>query len=304
MIICIPSLPQKANTGKSFFCQRLAKALRTFDDITVVSNIHAPHDISLHVVFIEDSRVGSKKILRLDGIYHNIRQDFVLENSSIGNHLCRADGVIYQSNFCRLAAEHYLPKYEGPWHIIPNGADLSYYDNRSAAHSEFKFNFIAYSRWRPHKRLLEAIECFLNAEIPDACLYIAGDLSRCGLPSDLLMKYFNLSNIRYLGKLSQDQLADYLVRCDASLHLCWIDWCPNSVVEAIAAGTPVITNNIGGTPELVKPSGGYVCEIDEPWDFSPCDLYSPPAIDRNIVAETLQSCIRENVSIKRSNIDI
>jgi len=304
MIVCIPSLSRQATTGKAFFCQRLAKALSRFDDVKVVSDIHEPHDVSLHVVFIEDSKVASKKILRLDGIYHNTRQDFVLENSTIGNHLKHADGVIYQSHFCRLAAEHYLPSYEGLWDIIFNGADLSFYDNRTAMESEFKYNFIAYSRWRPHKRLLEAIECFLYAAIPDSCLYVAGDLSRCGLPSELLMRYFNLPNVRYLGKLSQEQLADYLVLCDASIHLCWIDWCPNSVVEAIAAGIPVITNNIGGTPELVKPSGGYICEIDTPWDFQPCDLYSPPSIDRNVVAEALHRCIQENVSIKRSHVDI
>lgn len=274
------------------------------EDVEVVSDIRRKHDISLHVVLIEETDVKAKKVLRLDGVWHNIAQDFRAQNGEIRRHLEKADAVVYQSRFSRCIADKYLFPFQGPSEVIFNGADPSFYSGFRPLNKTCEHAFIAHSRWRPHKRLLPIIKSFLQAGIPDSGLYIAGDLSRSGVHPDILKRCFSAPNIRYLGILNQEQLAQVLSSCDASIHLCWIDCCPNSVVEAITAGRPVVTNNVGGTQELVRPSGGFVCEIDAPWDMSPCDLYSPPPVDAEVVAEALRRCASDPPPIRWEHVDI
>lgn len=303
MIVCIPSLANSPSTGKAFFCERLASALSSLDDVRVISDIRQRHDVSLHVVLIEGMEAKAKRVVRLDGVWHNTAQDFGAQNDAIRYHMNNADAVIYQTQFSRLVADKYLFPYEGLWDVIFNGADPSFYAVPPLQKTH-RHTFIAYSRWRPHKRLLETITCFLEAGIEDSCLYVAGDLSKCGVQPEQLKRIFDMPNIRYLGILTQEQLAHTLRICDASLHLSWIDWCPNSVVEAIAAGLPVVTNNVGGAQELVRPSGGFVCRIDEPWDMRPCNLYSPPPIDPTIVAEALHRCAGDSIKVSWEHVEI
>ena len=117
-------------------------------------------------------------------------------------------------------------------------------------------------------------------------------------------KIFSDKRVKYLGSINQSESAAYLKAADAFIHLCWFDNCPNGVVEAIVAGTPVITNNVGGTHEIVRPSGGMVCDVDRPYDLSPVRLYKPPAIDRNLIAEAMIKCSINSPKIKSDHVAI
>ena len=109
-------------------------------------------------------------------------------------------------------------------------------------------------------------------------------------------------SIKFLGHVPQDVLASYLKTSIASIHLCWFDSCPNSVIESIIAGVPVISNNVGGTWEIVGPSGGYVCDVDSPYDMSPVDLYNPPQINRGRIAAALRDCVKKQPSVKKDRV--
>jgi glycosyltransferase involved in cell wall biosynthesis len=76
------------------------------------------------------------------------------------------------------------------------------------------------------------------------------------------------------------------------------------VVEAIAAGTPVVCNNVGGTPELVGPAGGLICAVDAAYDMKPVKLYSPPAINRELVAQALRRCVEDPPVVRSETLDI
>jgi glycosyltransferase involved in cell wall biosynthesis len=155
--------------------------------------------------------------------------------------------------------------------------------------------YIAVSKWRPHKRLTDIIESFLLADIPETFLYVLGDTTKSGA---YLSKYETHPRIIFLGNIkSREDLFNYYHHAIASIHLCWFDACPNTVVEAVVAGCPVITNNTGGTHEIVKPSGGIVLDIDKPYNYSPIDLYNPPAVDRRLIADAM-----EEVYVRRPRI--
>jgi hypothetical protein len=61
------------------------------------------------------------------------------------------------------------------------------------------------------------------------------------------------------------------------LHLAYADHCPNTVIEALSQGCPVVCSSVGGTRELVGDFGIVV--DDGRFDFDPFDHDAPPRID-------------------------
>jgi len=289
-----------ANTGKGFFFERLAAALRNIG-VQIVSNLNHAHDISLQIARLKKTNT-KRYVLRLDGVWHNTAMDYIAENKPIKEALSRADGVVYQSFFSKKICDAYLKTSVEKSVVIPNGMCLdSTFDKREKKH---KFVFVTAARWRPQKRLSDIINSFILADVEDSILYVAGDVSKSGLSELDLKKLFNHPKIEYTGTVDQKTLLSYLKIADGFLHLSWIDFCPNSVVEAIAAKVPVITNNIGGTKELVEPSGGLVLPLDDEYDLEPCKLYEPPKIDHTIVAEAIWKCCDNKIRITNAHVDI
>ena len=69
------------------------------------------------------------------------------------------------------------------------------------------------------------------------------------------------------------------------VHLAWLDWCPNTVVEGLASGLPVLCSHNGGTKELVK-GDGIILELEEDYILgSELDLYSPPQVDISSIVD-------------------
>jgi len=294
-------IPNKKNpkTGKGFFCQRLAKAMSKMGVEFVSADVK--HDISLHVVKLSKTR-SKRKVIRLDGVYHDRGLDYKSRNRVLKENLHAADAVVYQSEFSKSICDKYLKKFRGRKAIIHNGADISFYDSVDPIEKQCKHLFFTSSRWRPHKRLKDIIESFLLADIADSQLYVAGNLKRAGIRKSHPL--FSDHRVNYVGVLDQKQSAAYLKAADAFIHLCWFDNCPNGVVEAIASGTPVITNNVGGTHEIVRPSGGIVCNIDKVYDLSPVKLYKPPRINQQLVAEAINKCVSDKVNVTSDHIRI
>jgi glycosyltransferase involved in cell wall biosynthesis len=61
-------------------------------------------------------------------------------------------------------------------------------------------------------------------------------------------------------------------------HLAWLDHCPNTVVESLSVGTPVICSEDGGTSEIVG-SYGLVLHEDTKYNYELKDYNSPPYIN-------------------------
>lgn len=304
MKIFIPH-KEKPSTGKGFFCSRLFEELKKYEEVKLIIDPMKKHDISLHNIKLDKIKTNSIfKIIRLDGVIYNKNLNHKKQNKDIAKNLHKSDGVVYQSNFSKKVCDKFLGKFDGVKSIIYNGASPEYYKNISLSNVIFKHVFVSFARWRPHKRLKDIIESFLLASIENSCLIIGGDISKSGLSREEIKMYFSKFNIKYVKKLSQKQMASYLKIATAFIHLCWIDNCPNSVVEAICSETTVISNNISGTPEIVKPSNGIIVNIDDEYSFKPCELYKPPKIDRRMVANAIINSIDYNKKVNYSIVDI
>lgn len=261
-------------------------------------------DISLQAIYIKPTK-AKYSILRLDGVYHNTLVNYKAINTKIVKEgVKRADAIVYQSNFSKKLCDVYLGKFSGRTLVIHNGANPEFYKKTVSASVDCKHVVLAVANWRPHKRLWDTIESFLLADVKDSVLFIIGNVSNSGVEKKKLEKYFKLSNVRYLGRKTPKDIASYLKTAEVFIHLCWIDNCPNGVVEAIVAKVPVITNNVGGTQELVEPSGGIVLPLDKEYDMKPCNLYNPPKINRNLVAKAVRKCCSEKIEITNSHVAI
>ena len=294
--------------GKSLFCYRLGRCMQDQGMMEVTDDRTRRVDFSLNVIQIHNPN-ARKKILRLDGVWHDTGKDYKAKNVGMQRALRNCDAVVYQSQFAKRMADTFLGKPDVPTAVIPNGTNLNLYPEAIPFQHDGPV-FLAVSKWRPHKRLEDTIEAFLLAAIPNALLVIAGDLSKSGVSENRMRQYHRNPSLRFVGHVPQYALANLMKAAYASIHLCWFDACPNSVVEALSFGVPVITNNVGGTRELVELAtfdSRLICEVDQPYNLEPVDLYHPPKIDRRKIAQAIRLCHddvrptvnRQAVSIER-----
>lgn len=226
-------------------------------------------------VFLPSDRICPKarvNIVRLDGLIMNSRWNYKFKNKAIKKSIRLSDGVIYQGEFCREAYLNFLHVDKTPYAIIPNGVSPNEFCPR-----EVKNYFLANCKWRPHKRLKDVVKSYLRS----LKMGVTADLIVTGEPD---FKHSH-PKIKYLGWVGRNKLKKLLAGAIASLHLSWLDWCPNSMVEAIVAGCPVIYTMSGGHPELGIGSGIGVKDTE--WEYNVIDLYAPPPIDRDSVAEAM-----------------
>jgi glycosyltransferase involved in cell wall biosynthesis len=297
MIALFPDTTQPG-TGKGFFLQSLVAKLQSLGVIIITDRAEA------HDLVFENIRLKHKSyrpvVVRFDGVYHDTAVDWKAKNEGLRLAAERANAIICQSDFGRRMVIEYLQADPKKITVVLNGFDL----NAPVVKPELRHthNFIAVAVWRPHKRLVEMINAFLLADIPDSILRIFG---RLGKGMDEKIKALASDRVVFMDQVVDRSLLLGHMHCaTAMLHLCWFDCCPNSVVEAIGQRCPVICSNEGGTHELVEPSNGIALPLDAPYGLHPIDLYHPPAIDINKVAEAMHIIIKEKPPIFNSHVDI
>ncbi len=71
----------------------------------------------------------------------------------------------------------------------------------------------------------------------------------------------------YIPHMDNRKLLEYLQLSDIMLHPVQGDACPNSVIEALSCGIPVVCGSWGGQAELIG-NGGKVVTNHKKWDYS------------------------------------
>jgi len=270
-----------SNTGKLKFVIRLSEELRKRE----VKIDNKNPDIFLGLPKYKFSSKAKINVLRLDGITLNTHKK--IYNSRIKSLLKlikKSDAIIYQSNFCKEAHNKFLGVNDDkPFKIIFNGANPDEFLPRKP-----KNYFLAVAKWRECKRLKTIVESFLIALNMglDSDLFIAGD-------PDYIVDH---TRIKYLKWQNREQIKKLLSEAIASLHLTWLDWCPNSMVESLVAGCPVIYTKSGGHIELVGNSGIGVEGVA--WDFKAFNNNVPPDIDIKEVALVMIEIKNKNMKIR------
>ncbi len=297
--VCFANVNLKEISGPNLFASRLAAGL----DKKGVKTVDYSEDHDILLAFIESPqkpKPGVKMVQRLDGLWFNSRQDYQRMNRGLQATYQYSNGVIFQSKFNQKLVERYFGSHSQST-VINNGIELSKPEPlleeseklQISLKSKFDWIFLCCSHWRPHKRLKDICRLFKLVASPNSLLFVAGS------NPDYADKD---PRIKFLGMVRPEQLQLYYLIADLFFHLAWLDHCPNVVVEALAAKTPVICTDSGGTRELVKESG--IVLPDTSWDFQPHDLYQPPRLDFKRCAALIREQMANDFTFNLSHLDI
>ena len=225
-------------------------------------------DVQLSLIRIK-TETALPTVLRLDGIYYDLNTNYIKRNLKICTSHSKADAVIYQSEYCKGMCEKYLSarKEDANSFVIYNGINKEWC-GRHNLHSGI--NIIVVAHWRRHKRLKEIIDVFKEVwrDNKEIRLLVIGDLADNKEVTHPGIKYYH--HINYDTTL----FANLFTISDLSIHLSMKDCSPNSVVEAIGAGIPVITTSAcGGATEMCNMVKGCYA-VYERERSDPCPHYT------------------------------
>jgi glycosyltransferase involved in cell wall biosynthesis len=286
----------KNDTGKRKFIERLMPELEKLG----VHCQEKPHgaDVCLGVAYFE-GKPKMPRVLRVNGLHLLKNKVNKWRNSQARKSIKMADAVIWQSKFCEKMYKGILkvrPKQE---HVIFNGANPEDY-NVEPIRSPYPKNVLLCAKWfrktgveRRHKRLKEMLRiaqtyCELH---DDVGFWVAGRAEK---------RVFDHPRIKFLGRVPEQELRRYYVMADLMMYLAFIDWCPNSVVECICAGTPVLVSNNSGTVEL----GSHLVELDKPIKAKYMKNDRPPKIKDEKVIAMLDEMLANPQRIHRNELTI
>lgn len=133
--------------------------------------------------------------------------------------------------------------------VVPNGIDPDIFPPRSYSARPRRIALVACLR--PEKRIdvLIAAAPRILARYPDAEFLIVGDGSSRDALVALARSTGAGARIRFLGH--RDDVPSVLAEADAFVLPSQSEAFPNSIIEAMASGLPVVATAVGGIPELV-----------------------------------------------------
>ena len=186
-----------------------------------------------------------------------------------------ADHVIYQSQFIKHWWEDWYRPARVPSSVILNGADLSQYTPHGL-----------HERPSGHSRLL-VVEGSLAGGLSYGLLHaisLASSLSK-KVRMELMvvghvdertknkLKYQTAFRIQFMDTVPREHIP-WLMRSAHLLFSAEVNPpCPNSVIEALSCGLPVVGFNTGSLSELVRGDAGrLVSYVTNPWKLEPPDV--------------------------------
>jgi glycosyltransferase involved in cell wall biosynthesis len=185
--------------------------------------------------------------------------------------LHEADHVLYQSEFCRLAADRFHGPRQGAWEILHNPVDTTVF-TPAAGHAKRPLTMLLggnqYQRYRIERALRTL--ALVREEHTNARLLVAGTLSFApdgeAQVASLVRELRLEEAVDLHGQYTRAAAPDLMRRADLLLHTKYNDPCPTIVLEAMACGLPIVYSASGGTPELVGDEAGIGIPAALDWD--------------------------------------
>lgn len=248
-------------------------------------------------------RRGIRLVQRLDGInwVHRVKWSGIryTTRAIYGNFMLSlirerfADRVIYQSNFIKSWWEDWYGVANKPSNVIVNGVDLDVYN----PHGEHERPENVYRMLLLEGSLARGLNSGLFhgvavaeklAEKFPMEVVVAGTVDE-----QTQKKLQSKVPIKFLGTIQREKIPQ-LIRSSHLMYSAEINPpCPNSVIEALACGLPVIGFDSGSLKELVGDSAGVIV----PYGANPWRLETP---DISALAESASEALTKQNQFRTS----
>jgi L-malate glycosyltransferase len=108
----------------------------------------------------------------------------------------------------------------------------------------------------------------VQREVPDARLIIVGDGDR-RVALEALVAAEGITGVEFVGRVPHEEMGDWFDRADILVNSSRIDNMPHCLIEAFAAGLPVVTTGAGGIPYIVRHAeNGLLVARDKPSELA------------------------------------
>ena len=139
--------------------------------------------------------------------------------------------------------------------VVPNGVDLERFKISSEGKKEDNANTIVFvGRLHPVKGVQYLIEAMaiVHREMQDAKLVLVGDgVERSRLEE--LAERLDLNDcIQFAGQVPQERVPQVMNQADVFAMSSLSEGFPVVLLEAMAAGLPIVATNVGGIPDIVE----------------------------------------------------
>lgn len=223
------------------------------------------------------------------GVRHFLRAEY-------GNLILRtirsrfADFIVYQSEF----SQQWWERVFGPAHtgstIVYNGVDLQKFSpgDQGRPADRYRILMVEGSFGGGYETGLEtAVQ--LGQKLSEAGLDLPVEVVVAGRVQPKLKEYWSGRSrvpFTFLGPVPHERIP----QLDRSAHLLYSAdlnaACPNSVIEALACGLPVVAFDTGALPELVRGGAGRIARYGgDPWKLDRPDLDALAAAASEVLRE-------------------
>lgn len=229
------------------------------------------------------------------------------KNAEMSYQFHNADYVFYQSKFSKSCSEIFLGKREGPSEILYNAVDTNFFKPIKRKDLNPNLKILVTGKYQEHLYnnlefsihvLKKIIDNKFQANITFAGYY---DNQVKKKLINLSLRYGLADKIKFSGIYKQENANNLYNSYDLYFYFVHQSNCPNSVIEAMSCGLPVICQNTGGLPEIVNRESGVCLKTKESWDKP----YLPSVDDAFFAFEKIINNYSEysKNSVYKANID-
>ena len=134
---------------------------------------------------------------------------------------------------------------------IPHGIDTQLFSPQSQKLNDGVIRLVSVGE---HMRDFEALHCIMD-ECRILKLNVVFDVV---VPRSIHAYFFGCTNVRLHAEITEKQLIDLYHKADALLLPVTDATANNAVLESMACGTPIISTAIGGIPDYVDETAGWL----------------------------------------------
>lgn len=138
--------------------------------------------------------------------------------------------------------------------VLPNAVDVERFVPRGRAFRPDAPHFIVTRNLEAIYDNETALRAFalVRAQRPDARLTLAGEGPELARLQALASLLGVAASVHFAGRLGREQVAALYADADVMINPSRVDNTPNSVLESLACGVPVVSTRVGGVPFLVE----------------------------------------------------